>query len=145
MQTLADIPSWWCSTTQICVVLLIINGHATREICFNQSEALPRSGLWQVFSHTSDMISRGNQLLLVVKCWLFSQASPEAKAYNFIACIASISVRFRSKERGTRVKDRVKNGEKWLSFHFSRGQNRKSRSSGFFAQKLNGNTCYTGR
>ena len=86
----------------------------------------------------------GNQLLLVVKCWLFSQASPEAKAYNFIACVASISVRFRGKERGTRVKDRVKNGEKWLSFHFSRGQNRKSRSSGFFAQKLNGNTCYTG-
>ena len=53
-----------------------------------------------------------------MKCWLFSQASPEAKAYNFIACVALISVRFRSKERGTRVKDRVKNGEKWLSFHF---------------------------
>ena len=28
----------------------------------------------------------------------------------FIACVASVSVRFRSKERGTRVKDRAKNG-----------------------------------
>ena len=27
-----------------------------------------------------------------------------------IACVASVSVRFRSKERGTRVKDRAKNG-----------------------------------
>ena len=31
-----------------------------------------------------------------------------------IACVASVSVRFRSKERGTRVKDRAKNGH----FHF---------------------------
>ena len=29
---------------------------------------------------------------------------------SFIACVASVSVRFRSKERGTRVKDRAKNG-----------------------------------
>ena len=27
-----------------------------------------------------------------------------------LACVASISVRFKSKERGTRVKDRAKNG-----------------------------------
>ena len=27
-----------------------------------------------------------------------------------VACVASVSVRFRSKERGTRVKDRAKNG-----------------------------------
>ena len=74
-----------------------------------------------------------------------------------LACVASVSVRFRSKERGTRVKDRAKNGVSkragtgWgreegnflpsppppppfiflLSFHFSRGQNRKSHSSVF--------------
>ena len=36
-------------------------------------------------------------------------------------------MRFRSKERGTRVKDRAKNGK----FYFSRGQNRESRSSVF--------------
>ena len=53
-----------------------------------------------------------------------------------LACVASVSVRFRSKERGTRVKDRAKNGaSKWLSFQFSRGQNRKSRSSGFFCSE----------
>ena len=79
------------------------------------------------------------------------------------ACVVSVSVRFRSKEQGTRVKDRAKNGASkragrgwrrkegllpspphppsfsfWLSFHFLRGQNRKSRSSVFFAPKLNG-------
>ena len=71
-----------------------------------------------------------------------------------LACVASVSVRFRSKERGTRVKDRAKNGVSkragrgwgrkfpsfpspsptfivWLLFHFSRGQNRESRSSVF--------------
>ena len=67
---------------------------------------------------------------------------------RIVACIASVSVRFTSKERGTRVKDRAKSGARkrsgrrwggketflppspppsfifWLSFHFSRGQNR---------------------
>ena len=44
-----------------------------------------------------------------------------------LACAASVSVRFRSKGRGTRVKDRGKN--------FSRGQNRKSHSSVFFCSE----------
>ena len=38
----AEIPYWWRVTTQIWVMLLI--GRAACEICFNQSEALPRSG-----------------------------------------------------------------------------------------------------
>ena len=38
-----EIPYWWCVTTKIWVVLLI--GPAEREICLNQSEALPRSEL----------------------------------------------------------------------------------------------------
>ena len=41
-ETSAEIPYWWRFTTQILVVLLI--GCAPREICFNQSAALPRSG-----------------------------------------------------------------------------------------------------
>ena len=41
-ETSAEIPYWWCVTTQIWVVLLI--GRAVREICFKQSEVLPRSG-----------------------------------------------------------------------------------------------------
>ena len=74
---------------------------------------------------------------------------------NALACVASVSVWFRSKERGTRVKDRAKNGSSeragrgwgrkegnrffpspplslsfifWLSLHFLRCQNRKSPS-----------------
>ena len=46
------------------------------------------------------------------------------------ACVANVPARFRSKEQKTRVKDRAKNGANKrtsLSFHFSRGQNRKSR------------------
>ena len=50
-----------------------------------------------------------------MKFRLFSQVSSEAKAYNFIACVGCISVRFRSKERGTRVKDHAKNGSYFIS------------------------------
>ena len=46
--TSAEIPYWWRVTTQIRIVLLI--GRAAWEICFNQSEALPRSGWWRVIS-----------------------------------------------------------------------------------------------
>ena len=49
----AEIPYWWGVATQIWVVLL--SGRVTREICFNQSEALPRSGsdtstVWNIWS-----------------------------------------------------------------------------------------------
>ena len=39
-----EIPYWWRVTTLIWVVLLI--GLATREICLNQLEVLPRSWQW---------------------------------------------------------------------------------------------------
>ena len=42
-ETSAEIPYWWRVTTQIWVVLLI--GRAAWEIWFNQSEALPKSGI----------------------------------------------------------------------------------------------------
>ena len=44
--TSADILYWWRVSTQIWVVLLF--GSAAREICFNQSEALSRTGQWHV-------------------------------------------------------------------------------------------------
>ena len=84
------------------------------------------------------------------------------------ACVASVSVRFRSKEQGTRVKDHAKNGASkragrgWgrkegflpspppppsfifrLLFHFLRGQNRKSRSSVFYCYETKRKTLAT--
>ena len=66
-----------------------------------------------------------------------------------LAYVASVSVRFRSKERGTRVKDRTKNGASKRAFFGSRfispavkTENPVPRS--FFGPKLNGNACYAG-
>ena len=59
----------------------------------------------------------------------------------FLGCVASVSERFRSKERGTRVKDRAKNGSRFIS-KAVKTENRLPRS--FFALKLNGNACYEG-
>ena len=44
----AKTPYWWRATTQIWVVFLI--GWAVWEICFNQSEELPKSGKRRVIS-----------------------------------------------------------------------------------------------
>ena len=87
------------------------------------------------------------------------KSTSEHKTNNFAlavkrACVASVSVRFRSKERGTRVSQRPREkmaqvkeqgggGEEThlpsfifcLSFHFSRGQNRKSPSSVLFCSE----------
>ena len=40
------------------------------------------------------------------------------QSINQLACVASVSVRFRGKERGTRVKDRAKSGARESLFHF---------------------------
>ena len=88
-----------------------------------------------------------------------------------VACVASVSVRLRSKERGTRVKDRAKNGVReragkgWgkkgrkvsflplprpqLSFFGSCFISRVAKTENpvprsFFAPKPNGNACYAG-
>ena len=87
------------------------------------------------------------------------KSTSEHKTNNFAlavkrACVASVSERFRSKERGTRVSQRPREkmaqvkeqgggGEEiplpsfifCLSFHFSRGQNRKSPSSVLFCSE----------
>ena len=75
-----------------------------------------------------------------------------------LAYVASVSLQFRSKERGTRVKDRAKNSLRkksgggvsflplplpppfifWFLFHFSRGQNRESLSSVFLCSETKG-------
>ena len=76
-----------------------------------------------------------------------------------VACVASVSVRFRRKERGTRVKDREKSGASkrtgrgWvlppLSLFGSRFISRAVKTESplpryFFAPKPNGNACYAG-
>ena len=64
-ETSAKIPCWWRVTSQIWVVFLI--GRAAQEICFNQSETLPR--ISALVSQTSfHRESSGG----VAKCWLFS-------------------------------------------------------------------------
>ena len=68
-----------------------------------------------------------------------------------IACVASVSVRFRRKERGTRVKDREKSGasKRAGSLCGSRFISRAVKTESplpqyFFAPKPNGNACYAG-
>ena len=55
-ETSIEIPYWWRVTTKTWVnkVMLLI-GHAMREICFNQSEALPRS--WSIVTPHQNGIS----------------------------------------------------------------------------------------
>ena len=96
------------------------------------------------------------------------KSTSEHKTNNFAlavkrACVASVSVRFRSKERGTRVsqrprekmaqvKERGVGGEETLSplsFFASRFISRAVKTENplprsFFAPKLNGNACYAG-
>ena len=87
-----------------------------------------------------------------------------------VACVASVSVRFRRKERRKRVKDRAKNGLSkragrgwgrkegnflpspspsstfifWLLSHFSPGQTENPVPRSFFTPKPKGNACYVG-
>ena len=94
---------------------------------------------------------------------IFFNREIDSRLIPSIACVASVSVRLRRKERGTRVKDREKSGASkrpgrgwgrkegkgrllpspppppsftfWFSFHFSRGQNRKSPSLVFLCSE----------
>ena len=54
-ETSAEIPYWWCVTTQIWVVLQI--GRAASQIYFNQ----PASSVWNFCACFSDVIWWGNQ------------------------------------------------------------------------------------
>ena len=111
--------------------------------------------MWAVF--------RGDAFFPLFLVWsedldilIFFNREIDSRLIPSIACVASVSVRFRRKERGTTVKDREKSGASkrpgrgwgrkegnehflpspppppsftfWFSFHFSRGQNRKSPS-----------------
>ena len=63
----------------------------------------------------------------------------DCRLHDLLTCVTSVSVRFRSKERGARVKDQARTCSSktffGFSFHFSRGQNQKSRSSVFLCSE----------
>ena len=93
-----------------------------------------------------------------IHCVAFTYVATTYNSYKYVACVASVSVRFRSKERGARVtrpcekcwSRRARRGWGrvrpsppppppsfifWLSFYFSRGRSRKSRSSVFLCSE----------
>ena len=100
----------------------------------------------------------------------FSHRGFILKVAAHIACVARVSVRFRSKEQGTKVRGRAKNGaskrtgRRWekvrvrvspfpplppLSFFGARSISRAAKTENpvprsFFAPKSNGNACYAG-
>ena len=91
-----------------------------------------------------------------IHCVAFTYVATTYNSYKYIACVTSVSVQLRCKERGTSVKNRVKNGaskragrggeERYLSArsisHTAKTENSVPRS--FFAPKPNGNACYAG-
>ena len=60
----------------------------------------------------------------------------EIRAHDSLACVASVFVRFRSKKRGSRVKDRAKSSRFRSIFRAVKTENPVPRS--FFALKPNG-------
>ena len=74
----------------------------------------------------------------ITLCYFFEALSIKAS----LACVASVSVRFRSKERGRRVKDRAKNGASKRAG--SRPKPRILFLGLSFDPKPKGNACYAG-
>ena len=70
----------------------------------------------------------------------------DCRLHDLLACVASVSVRFRSQEQGTRVKDQARNcsSKTFFGFRFislaAKTKNPVPRS--FFAPKPNGNACF---
>ena len=60
-----------------------------------------------------------------------------------VACVASVSLRFRSKERGMRVKERAKNGSRFISRAAKTGLS-LLRNQITTTVQPNGNACYAG-
>ena len=79
----------------------------------------------------------------------FGKILKKKAATQKIACVASVSVRFRRKERGMRVKDCEKSGASKGAGRGSRFISRVVKTESplpwyFFAPKPNGNACYAG-
>ena len=78
------------------------------------------------------------------KLWLLQDTEYEGAYFlsnPLFPLVTCVSVQFRSKERGRRVKDRVKNGARFRSiFRAAKTENPVPRS--FFAPEPNRNACY---
>ena len=74
----------------------------------------------------------------IILCYFFEAQSIKAS----LACVASVSVRCRSKGRGRRVKDRAKNGTSKRAG--SRPKPRILFLGLSFGPKPKGNACYAG-
>ena len=95
------------------------------------------SSLLMLLIFSLQLLQNQREMEEMKKSW--QQRLAEQKAANKVgrvypfhhefACVASVSGRFRSKERGTRVKDRAKSSTSERAGRH--GQNRKSRSSVF--------------
>ena len=75
-----------------------------------------------------------------------TQSVPSDSCYLAYGRVASVSVRFRRKQRGTRVKDRTKNGASKREGRSSRSIFRAAKTEipvprYFCAPKQNGNAC----
>ena len=93
------------------------------------------------------LVSYWPMLLAIIT--ICTRAQLHSKTISGFACVASVSVRFLSKESKTARNPPLPlfHFNFWLSFHFSRGQTENPvpwPSSVFFAPKPHGNACYAG-
>ena len=130
-----------------------------QKITINQDRKWSRDDFERDFDTNTILLTKlRNQCLSLENSFAFlDMSSILEELWNTLnlACVASVSVRFRNKERGTRVKDRATNG---TSKRTGRGWGRTfgfrfiSRSvkteiplpRSFFAPKPNGNACFAG-
>ena len=79
-ETSTEISYWWHIPTQIWVVLLIYwSCCSTREICFNQSEALPRSRIINSRGNHWSCCEMSSLFSGYFKCWVVT-------TYNVLCC-----------------------------------------------------------
>ena len=111
------------------LLVIIINQDKNVTLRMKPTPLCNPSVLYHWFSRNATNNSRVPHML--------EDKSPFTCITSFIACVASVSVLFRNKERGPRENGASKRGGGGflLSFHFLRGQNRESWSSVFLCSE----------
>ena len=130
-------PCWRGKTIKLFSFGKKFNSHAKIFLLFTRPTWPPRTD-------SSHRHSFGSSRVYVTKPYrehLRGRLKWSTREGSFLVCVAIVSVRFRSKKRGTRVKDRATNGSRFIS-RSVKTENPLPRS--FFAPKPNGNACYAG-